>query len=185
MKAFVRTLFWSVPGVLLSAIAWTALKNASLTPSAVTSRLVVYSIVLLFGGLALIGALCAFQAMRWLLLACWPGRVEIIASENQLILRLGSFGVRTYDVERIESRYPFEIPEELNDAGFEDQLPVDQQLAVLLPRLTHPESPTPLNPQILRFGSGSESEVAAALRPAIERWRPADREGAGGETNKD
>jgi hypothetical protein len=48
---------------------------------------------------------------------------------------------------------------------------MEEQLASFLPRITHPESTEPLNVVILRHVSGSESEVADMLRPAVDKWR--------------
>ena len=74
-------------------------------------------------------------------------------------------------VARIKARYFFELPADDVDEPFEALLPEEEQIAKLIPELTHPDATMPLRRTILRFVHGDEETIAAALRPVIERWR--------------
>ena len=166
-----RAVLWWMPAIILAAVAWEIFRRLNFDPSAVSGRLVDYSVAVVALPIVVAALVCAFHGVRWALLAVWPRRLGVYAERDALVLRLGPFGVRRYDQARLEVRYPFESLDEAEDADFEAYLPVDEQMATLLPRLTHPNSDEPLNWVVLRFVSGPEAGVAAALRPAIARWR--------------
>ncbi len=172
-RSMTRSVLWWMPAIILAAVAWEILRSLNFHRSAVSSRLVDYSVAVVALPIVLAALVCAFHGVRWALLAVWPGRLGVYAERDALVLRLGPFGVRRYDLARLEVRYPFESLEDADaeDADFEAYLPVDEQMATLLPRITHPNSDEPLNWVVLRFVSGPEAGVAATLRPAIARWR--------------
>lgn len=179
-RSMTRAVFWWMPAIILAAVAWELFRRLNFHWSAVSTRLVDYSVAVVALPIVVAALVCGFHGVRWALLAVWPGRIGVYAERDALILRLGPFGVRRYDLARLEVRYPFEALDDANgaeDADFEAYLPVDEQMATLLPRITHPNSDEPLNWVVLRFVSGPEACVAAALRPAIARWR-ADSAGA-------
>lgn len=165
---------WWMPAIILAAVAWEIFRRLNFQRSAVSNRLVDYCVAVVALPIIVAALVCAFHGLRWALLTVWPGRLGVYAERDALVLRLGPFGVRRYDLARLEVRYPFELLDDADaaeDAGFEAYLPVEEQMATLLPRITHPNSDEPLNWVVLRFVSGPEAGVAAALRPAIARWR--------------
>ncbi len=171
LRAWTRAVLWSVatcvPGVAVALI----FGRLDFRPTGISNGLLDYAIGFAVLPLALLAMVSAVTTLRWLLLCVWPGPVGIYASEEALILRLGSFGTRRYDAARLDVRYPFEFSADADDGGFEAFLSQDEQLASFLPRITHPESTERLNMVILQYISGSESDVAGLLRPVLDGWR--------------
>jgi hypothetical protein len=186
-RAATRGLLCLVPALLLGATGAAIYSRLHFVPTAVSNRLVDYSIAVAALPCPIFTLVFGFRAVRWLFLSCWPGDVAIIADETALTLRLGPFGTRVYDTARLDVKYPFELSGEFDDGSFEAYLPEEEQLARFLPRLTHPDAPEPLNRTIRRFAVGAESDVAAALRSVIEHWRtrrePGDDGGDGGDSS--
>lgn len=183
-RAATRGLLCLVPALLLGAATFTIYSRLNFVPTAISNRLVDYSIAVVALPCPIFTLVFGFRAVRRLLLSCWPGDVAIVADETALTLRLGPFGTRAYDAVRLDAKYPFEQSGEFDDGGFEAYLPEEEQLTRFLPRLTHPAAPEPLNHTILRFAVGTEPDVAVALRPVIDHWRtrrePGDDGGGGG-----
>ncbi len=171
VRALTRAVAWSVPaaGAVLPAVL--LFSRVDLSRSALSSRMVELSLAAAAVPFALAALGCMFVALRWLLFAAWPARVGIVAEAEALELRLGPFGSQRYDTAQLDVRYPFELIEDEEDGGFEAFLPEDEQYARLLPCMRHPRASEPLNRTMLKFVSGSEEELAAALRPMIQRWR--------------
>lgn len=173
VRALTRAVAWCVPTAATGLPAVLLFFRVDLSPSAMSSRMVELSLAAMAIPFALAALGCMFIALRWLLLAAWPARVGIVASAEALVLRLGPFGTRQYETAKLDVRYPFELVEDEDeeDGGFEAFLPEDEQFARLLPRMRHPLNEEPLNRTMLKFVSGSEADLAAALRPMIQRWR--------------
>ncbi len=170
LKALTRAALWGIAFLILGAGAYLIYGGLSFRPTAVSNRIVDYSIAVVAAPIVVAAALCALRSLRWALLWAWPGQTEIRAAPDSLDLRLGSFGCWRFDVARLEVRYPFELPE---DGDFEAFLPEAEQRESLIPRLLHPESPEPIGRTILRFVAGTEPEVAGTLRAAVDQWRAA------------
>ncbi len=171
LRAWTRAVLWSVatcvPGVAVALI----FGRLDFRPTGISNSLLDYAIGFAVLPLALLAIVSAVKTLRLLLLCVWPGPVGVFASEEALILRLGPFGTRRYDAARLDVRYPFEFSADADDGGFEGFLSQDHQLASFLPRITHPESTERLNVVIMRYVSGSESDVAGMLRPVLDKWR--------------
>ncbi len=172
-RALTRALVWGVPTVLLSATTALIYRDLHFVPSSVSNRLVEYSVAIIALPMPLAALWTACKALRWLLFAGWPGSLGIVASSSQLRFSLGSFGRMTFDADRLELRYPFELADDEDDASFESFLPEEQQRATLLPRISHPDLRAPLNRTILRFALADEFDAVRILRPMIDRWRAA------------
>lgn len=171
-KSVTRALSWGVPAVLLLVCATAVFGRLQFVPTAFSNRLVDYSIALLLVVPGVLLAIaCVIKSLQWLLLAFWPGKVGVVAQEHELTLRLGPFGTKRYDMNRCDVRYPFEMDDEENEGRFEAYLPEDRQRSSLLPRIVASDTSEPVDRLILRFASGSESDLAVALRPMIDRWR--------------
>lgn len=185
-RAATRGLLCLVPALLLGTATFAIYSRLSFVTTAISNRLVDYSIAVAALPCPLFTLLFGFRAIRRLLLSCWPGDVAIVADETALTLRLGPFGTRAYDAVQLDAKYPFEQSGDFEDGGFEAFLPEEEQRARFLPRLTHPDAPEPLNRAILRFAVGTEPDAAVALRPVIDHWRsrrdPGDAGGGGGES---
>ena len=170
-RAASRALVCSVPAFLLGITTILIYGRLNFVPSGVSNRLVDYSIAAISLPIPLIAVWTALKALRWLLLAAWPARLGVVADADNLTLRLGPFGTRTYDTARLDVRYPFELSQDADGGGFEAFLPEDEQRAKLLPRILHPAAREPLHRVILRFVKESEPDAARTLRPIIDRWR--------------
>jgi len=168
--ALTRAVIWLVPAAILCVSVVSLYRGLHFVPSGISNRSVDYAVALIGLPFCAIALWTAWNAVRWLLLAAWPARLGIFASERQLILRLGPFGTRVFDAGRLDIRYPYECAGD-DDGGFEAFLPEEQQQATLLPRIAHPDARAPLHRTILKFALGDEADVAVGLRPAIERWR--------------
>ncbi len=170
-RAGTRGLLHSVPALLLAAVSAAVYGRLDFAPIGISNRLVDWSIAVVALPCPVVAIVFGFHSVRWLLLLFWPSRVEIRADESTLTLRLGPFGTRAFDVQRLSVRYPFEFSDDSEDEGFESFLPEEEQLARFLPRITHPRATEPINRTILRFIAESESDAARIMRPVIERWR--------------
>ncbi len=170
-RASVRGLLCLVPALLLGAASALIYGGLRFDPSAGSGRIIAFSVAAAALPCPMAALIFGYRGLRWLLLAGWPDRVGVEAEEATLTLRLGPFGTRSFDASRLDVSYPFEQGDDSDDAGFEAHLPEDEQLARFLPRISHPESPEPLNRVILRHAVGSEAEIATALRPAVDCWR--------------
>ena len=171
VKALTRTAVWGAPAAICSVSGVAIYQGLSFAPSGMYNRLVEYSIAVCLLPIVCAGAVFAFLAVRWFLLAVWPRGVGIIADEDGLVLRLGSFGTRRFDAARLDVKYPFEQDGDLCDSTFEAFLPEEQQRSTLLPRITCPGSSEPINFTILRFVGMMENDAAAVLRPWVEAWQ--------------
>jgi len=170
-RAASRALLWSAPTALLGATTALIYGRLNFVPSGISNRFVDYSLAVAASPIPLAAVLSLIKALRWWLLCLWPTPVGVFADRSHLQFQLGPFGSRRYDTARMEVRYPFELAGEAEAGSFEAFLPEEQQFATLLPRITHPDAPEPLNRVILRFAAASEADAASALRPVLELWR--------------
>lgn len=170
-QAFLRGILWTLPATVLGFSVYTAFPRLHFVPSGVSNRVVDYSLALVLLLIAFLGLTLGVRALQWLVLAFWPGSIGVVATHDELTLKLGPFGTRRYPTGELELRYPFELSEEETDGSFESFLPEEQQRALFLPRITHPAEHAPINRTIMRFSSGPESRIATLLGPAIEHWR--------------
>lgn len=160
-----------MPAVIGGAIAFVVYPNLDFTAPSGVNRVVAYSAALIALPAPIAALICGIKCVRYILLAVWPARVCVSADDDGLTMRLGPFGTRWYPSTELSALYPFEITDEDIDGGFEAYLPEEEQVARLLPRLTHPNAPKPLHRTILQFSCGDEASIAAKLRPVIQRWR--------------
>lgn len=157
--------------MLLLASAAVVYPKLNLNSTGANNAIVDWSIALAALPPAIAGIACAFAAGRWALAACWPSPLGFIADASSLTFRLGPFGTRTYDAAQLDVKYLFELAVDGEEDSYEAFLPEEQQMARLLPRITHPTSRERLNALILKFGDGDELAAATSLRPIVERWR--------------
>lgn len=177
-RALGRALLWSAPAVLLGAVTVMIYGRLHFTPTGVSNRLVDFSIAVVALPAPVSAILCGLHALRWALLGVWPWPVGVSAQADVLRLHLGPFGTRRYNADELDVRYPFELSGDTEDGGYEALLPEEEQIARFLPRIHHPDAAEPLNRVILRFCRGNEADVAALLRPMLDRWRSARDEAA-------
>ncbi len=170
-KALIRALVRGVLALALGVVTLSIYGRLNFRPSGVSNRIVDYSIAFCTLPLAAATLVSAAKALRWLLLGAWPRETGVHADADELVFRLGPFGGRRYDAQRLEVHYPFELESELEDGGFEAFLPEEQQRATLLPRIAHAETQEKLNLAILRYTGISEVDAAKALRPLLDLWR--------------
>ncbi len=170
-RAFARSSVWLAPALVHGLISWHILSDVRLGTTGGASTIVTVAMIALLIPFALAGVAMIVLGLRWLLLALWPGRVGVTADARSLHLAFGPFGSRTYDVDRLDTKYYFELSIDIVEVGFEALLPDEEQVANFLPRLLHPDAKTPINRTIMRFAGGTEAEVACALRPMIAHWR--------------
>jgi hypothetical protein len=170
-RAATRGVLFLAATVLSGVATFVVYASLQFGPSVAGSRVVDYGIAVAALPLPILTWVGALRAARWLLLAAWPKPVGIRAREAALSLELGPFGIRRFDVARLEVKYPFELSGDFEEGSFEAFLPEEQQVAQFVPRMSHPEAAQSLHQTILRFGAGNEADIAAGLRPMIERWR--------------
>jgi len=168
--AIVRGLLWASLATIIGVAVWTAIRQLQFSQTAVSNSLVEFSIAVIALPFAILGIYLAVLALRWIGLGLWPGSVGTFATPDALLLLLGPFGNKRYDVSRLDVRYPFELSGD-DDGGFEAFLPEEEQKDRFLPRLLHPDSKSRINLLILKFVAGPEDEIAKALRPAFDQWR--------------
>lgn len=167
MRALSRGAAWGAGALILGVMARAAWERLDFTRTGVHSLLVE-------GALAVVGlapaagaVICAARAFLYLLLGLWTKRIGVFADDEYLTLRLGPFGTMEYPVRELDIRYPFELSGD--EDSFEAFLPKDVQRATMLPRMLRHGEPKPIQQMILRFAAGTEAEVAARMRPWIER----------------
>ncbi len=177
-RALGRALLWSAPAVLLGAVTVMIYGRLHFSPTGVSNRLVDFSIAVVALPAPVSAILCGVHALRWALLGVWPRPVGVSAQADVLRLHLGPFGTRRYNTDELDVRYPFELSGDTEDGGYEALLPEEEQIATFLPRIHHPDAAEPLKRVIMRFCRGNESDVAALLRPMLDRWRSARDEAA-------
>lgn len=170
-RAATRAVLWLVPTLLLAAVTFVVYSPLHFLPTATANHIVDWAIAVAAVPLPMLAAVCGIRAVRHLLAVFWLAALGVLADENSLCLRLGPFGTVNYPAHELDIRYPFELSGDFEDGGFEQYLPEEEQLARLMPRITHARAKLPINRTILRFVTGDEAQVAAMMRPAIERWR--------------
>ena len=126
-KALTRTAAWGAPAAVCSVAGVAIYRGLSFAPSGMYNRLVEYSVAVCLLPIVCAGAVFAILAVRWFLLAVWPGSVGIIADDDGMLLRLGSFGTRRFAAAHLEVKYPFEQDEETGESTVEAFLPEEQQ----------------------------------------------------------
>ena len=104
-------------------------------------------------------------------MAVWPGAVGVYAGRDELTIRMGPFGTRRYDVGRLDVRYPFELAVDDGEEQFEALLPEERQVAELIPKITHPDSPELIDRTIRRMAGVPDDSIVHILRPAIYFYR--------------
>jgi len=166
-----KAFLWMPLTGLTGLLAYLICRDLPFTTTGTSNRLVEYAIALIALPLPVLSAWSAWKALQWLTFTLWPGTLEIQASERGLVLQLGPFGTRRFDAARLVVKYPFELSADLDGGGFEAFLPEERQRSTLLPGILHPDSPKPLNHEILRFSSLDETRVAGTLRACIAVWR--------------
>lgn len=167
----------AVPCVIAAGVTIVVYPKLDVSAANSVNRLVACATALVALPAPLTALICGFKFLRYAALWMWPGRVCVFADARVLVFALGPFGTRRFDAARLETQYPFEQLEADGEAeGFEAFLPQDEQIARLVPWLSHPEA-TPstlsIHRTLLRFCAGDEAEIAARLRPAIDAWRSA------------
>ena len=171
-RAVVRAFFWTVPALVFGAFTFPIYTNLDFATTAVSNGAVQAALALLASPLPIVAVICAFQAGRWFLLAAWPGPLGVFTDRQRLVLKLGSFGQREYAANALDIRYPFELLDEgAEEVTFEAYLPEDEQIEKFVPRIVHRTAHEPVGRTILRFGKGTEADIAARLRPFIVVWR--------------
>lgn len=170
-RAATRAILWAVPALLLGTATIVIYSRLEFIPTAVSNRLVDYAVAVASLPLTLVAVFCALRMLTQLLAVAWPPPLGIEAGEHSLALLLGPFGIKVFPADELDIRYPFELSGDSDDGGFEQFLPEEEQMARLLPRITHPRAKLPINRTILRFVAGDEAQVARLLQPMVARWR--------------
>lgn len=171
LRALTRSLLWVAAAAIGFSVTWIIYSGLSFQASGADSRIVDMGIALAGLPVVVVTLILTWHGLRYFLLSIWLGSLHIEATACQLVLQLGPFGLRRFEVENLTIQYPFELdnPEEV---GFEAFLPEAQQLATMLPKMTYPHYGEPVNRTILRFCAGMEAEAAGRLKLAIVVWRP-------------
>lgn len=118
-------------------------------------RLVAASWGLVLGLSAVALLLFAVAAVRWLLLALWPGRLGIDLQEDGIGLRAGPFGCMTLDRRRVQVSVEGDV-----DLDTLAQLPPDS-VAI---ELRHPDCPEEIVGRLQRFAGGHAQQVRLGIR---------------------
>lgn len=167
MNGLIRGAGASISGFLVALI----LVRLDFSTTAISNRIVDFALAVVSLPLVMAALVWGIQAIRWLALALWPAAIGAFASASGLTLRFGPFGTSTYPASELDVRYLFELGEEESDGSYEALLPEEEQRAQFVPRLAHPAATQPLDRVIIRFVAGSEADMAASLRPVVDRWR--------------
>ena len=167
VRAAIRIAF----GLPLFLPAVRVLPNLHFTPSAVSNRLPDYGWAVIVVTIAVAGAVVVWQGMRWLLFGAWPGKLAIVADADGLSFALGNLGTRRFDWQRMEAVYRFELSAEVDDMALAESLEPEEEMALRLPILRHPEAAETLNVWLERHAVVDERTLAEALRPFIEMIR--------------
>ena len=170
-RVLVRGLLLAVAAVLIGFVLVTVLSGLDFKPTGVSNRLVEYAIAAAMLPFAVLGIWCAVTAIRWILLAAWPGPVGAVLEDDALVLSLGPWGRRRFEWDLLDVRYWFEHdPDELQGM-VEAFLPEAEQRARFLPQMRYPGESSSINKRLLRGTGRSEQEAADALREAIASRR--------------
>jgi hypothetical protein len=170
-RAATRAVLCAVPTLLLGAATFVVYGRLQFFHTAISNRIVDYAVGVAALPLPVLGIVCVLRAARHFLGVVWLSPLGIQADDESLKLHLGPFGNVSYPARELDIRYPFELSGDFDDGGFEQFLPEEEQMARLLPRMTHPRAKLPINRTILRFALGEEAQIAALMRPAIEQWQ--------------
>jgi hypothetical protein len=168
-RALVRGLVRLAPALLVGLVVRVVIEEVWLREAGLRSRLVDLLQVIVLIPLPALFILLTVSALRWLVLSAWPGPIGFFAFADRLEARLGTFGIRRYDLRRMRVRYFFELNED--EGGVEAYLPEEEQMEQFLPRLHHPDAPRPIHELVLMFASLAEPDLARRLRPAVDTWR--------------
>lgn len=163
------------PGLFLMFMSLRHIIGLDFVPTGSSNRITEYSLAIVLLPIACGGLILVISGLRWLLLALWPARLEIIASAGGLTFCLGPLGTRHYETQRLDLNYLFEISIDQvdEDAIYESLLDPEVQMAEFLPRIRYPSESQRLDRRILYFTRMSEKQAAAALRPFTEHVRRA------------
>lgn len=170
IRAGYRGALWlclSAALLLPAVVIWPSLR---FSPTATSNRFVEYSWAVVLVALVLAGLIVLAVAARWWALAFWPGHVGIFAEDQHLSFRLGPFGRRTFDWNRMTATYFFEMSLDMD--ALPDVLDPDEEVRDCLPRFDHPDaSPGQLNTWLRSYVTLPQPEQVNALRLYIERIR--------------
>ena len=156
VRAAIRIAF----GLPLFLPAVWVLPNLHFTPSAVSNRLPDYCWAAIVVAVAMGGVLTVWQGMRWLLFGAWPGKLAIVAGADGLSFALGNLGTRRFDWKRMEAVYRFELSAEGDDMALAEVLEPEEEMALRLPILRHPEAGEALNVLLDRHAAVDERALA-------------------------
>ncbi len=161
---------------MLLFVAYSILSHLNFTPNAVSNRITDFSLLLILLPIALAGLVIGLGGCRWLVTGCWPGQLAIVASTHSLTFHLGAMPTQRYPIDKLTIRYLFEMnTDEIGeDLIYEALLPQEKQLADMLPLIEAAGGSKPLNITILNLCSGTERQIAAALKPFIDYQRNND-----------
>lgn len=179
VRAASRAIAFGAPAILLGLIVVIVLGKLRFSPTGFSNRVVDYSVAALLIPLAGLSAYGTLASVRHFLLSCWPLPLGIVFEERKLLLCLGPFGRWEYDVHMLEIQYPFEQSVDLAGGSFEAFLPVDEQLATLVPHISLSGERDAIDRRILRFAAHSEEELASMVRDVISQWRASQAEDQG------
>lgn len=173
MGALTTGSLWAACAIVSGVVTFHVFAGMSFSPSPASGRLVDASIACIALPIPIACAISSWTALRWFGLFAWPGWIGFVADDQELVISLGPFGTRHYDVARITVRYPIDLVDDEDDGGgsFEAYLPKEQQFANFVPHLIHPDAAKPLRQVILQHAGAREAEIAKALRPTFLRWR--------------
>ncbi len=170
-RALVRVALLFALGAALAVVSLSVIGGLKFTPSAVSNRIEDYALACLMIPVAIAALWLAWRGTAWLLLAAWPGRLDIEATDAALTFRLGPFGCSVYDARRLDVKYPYELSTDEESAQFEAFVPEEEQIKNFLPQISHPDVRGSIRLEILKFAKETEPMIAQQLRPLIVRWR--------------
>lgn len=177
VRAASRGVAYGAPAIILGLIVFGVLGGLRFSPTGLSNRLVDFSLAAMLIPLAGASLYAGFASVRHFLLSAWPFPLGIVFGERSLRLHLGPFGRMEYDVHKLDVTYPFEQSVDLAGGSFEAFLPVEEQIATLLPRISHGDEPRAIDRRVLRFAAHSEEELAGMVRDIISRWRASQDQG--------
>ena len=170
VRAATRGVAYGAPAIILGLIVFVVLGRLRFSPTGFSNRLVDFSIAAMLIPLAGVSLYAAFASARHFLLSAWPFPLGIVFAERSLGLYIGPFGRDEYDVHQLDVRYPFEQSVDLAGGLFEAFLPVDEQMATLLPRISLGGG-SAIDRRVLHFAAQSEEELAGMVRDLVAQWR--------------
>jgi hypothetical protein len=161
MRGVWRLLF----AVIVGGIALVFWPNWHLLWVTEKASFVALAVLMTCGWAAAIGL--AIAAIRWFVLACWPGPLGIEVSPERVWLTLGPFGKQVYEWSALRLELSSDI-----DPDLIELMPDD----AFIPRLLVISTGKDLIDVILRFTRTAHEELTRALRPYLLRTRnPTDR----------